>query len=104
MTPIAPITYLTTILFDHGAIRTLPGEMKAVGIARPLIVTDRGVVAAGIAGRVLELIPQSNDLPRFEDTPGNPTETAVLKALDLYRQGKCDGVIAVGGGSSMVLS
>jgi len=104
MTPIAPITYLTTILFDHGAIRALPGELKAVGIARPLVVTDRGVVAAGIAGRVLELIPQFNDLPRFEETPSNPTETAVLKALDLYRQGRCDGIVAVGGGSSMDLA
>lgn len=104
MTPIVPITYLTTILFDNGAIRSLPGELKAVGIARPLLVTDRGVVAAGIAGRVLELIPQSNDLPRFEETPGNPTETAVMKALALYRQGRCDGVVAVGGGSSMDLA
>ncbi|MCC7049809.1 MAG: iron-containing alcohol dehydrogenase [Alphaproteobacteria bacterium] len=100
----APITYLTTILFDHGAIRALPAELKAVGIGRPLVVTDRGVVAAGIAGRVLELIPQSNDLPRFEDTPSNPTETAVLKALELYWQGRCDGIVAVGGGSSMDLA
>lgn len=104
MTPIAPITYLTTILFDHGAIRQLPQELKAVGIARPLIVTDKGVVAAGIAGRVLELIPQSNAVPRFEDTPSNPTEGAVLKALALYRENKCDGIVAIGGGSSMDLA
>jgi alcohol dehydrogenase class IV len=67
-------------------------------------VTDRGVVAAGIAGRVLALIPQSDDLPRFEETPSNPTEAAVMQALDRYRQGKCDGVVAVGGGSSMDLA
>ncbi|MGQ0677332.1 MAG: iron-containing alcohol dehydrogenase [Rhodospirillales bacterium] len=102
--PIFPITYLTTILFDHGAVRHLAGEMKAVGIARPLLVTDRGVVAAGIAGRVLETIPQSNSIPRFEDTPGNPTEEAVLKALEMYRREKCDGLVAVGGGSSMDLA
>ncbi len=102
--PIFPITYLTTILFDHGAVRHLAAEMKAVGIARPLLVTDRGVVAAGVAGRVLETIPQSNSIPRFEDTPSNPTEEAVLKALEIYRREKCDGLVAVGGGSSMDLA
>jgi hypothetical protein len=104
MSPIVPITYLTTILFDHGAIRALPGELKALAIARPLLVTDRGVVAAGIAGRVIDLIAPSGDLPRFEETPGNPTEAAVLQALALYRQGECDGVVAVGGGSSLDLA
>lgn len=104
MTPISPITYLTTILFDHGAIRTLPDEMKAVGITRPMLVTDRGVVAAGIAGRVLGLLPQGNSMPVFDGTPGNPTEEAVLAALDRYRAEKCDGIVAVGGGSSMDLA
>ena len=102
--PITPITYLTTILFEHGALAALPGEIKALGIARPLLVTDRGVVAAGIAGRVLALLPQANAMPRFEDTPSNPTEQAVSKALALYRQGDCDGIVAVGGGSSMDLA
>lgn len=102
--PIFPITYLTTILFDHGAVRHLAAEMKAVGMSRPLLVTDRGVVAAGIAGRVLETIPQSNSIPRFEDTPSNPTEEAVLKALEVYKRGECDGLVAVGGGSSMDLA
>ncbi len=102
--PIFPITYLTTILFDHGAVRHLAAEMKAVGITRPLLVTDRGVVAAGIAGRVLETLPQSNSIPRFEDTPSNPTEEAVLQALDIYKREKCDGLVALGGGSSMDLA
>jgi alcohol dehydrogenase class IV len=75
-----------------------------VGITRPLLVTDRGVAEAGIAGRVLETIPQSNSIPRFEDTPSNPTEEAVLKALEVYKREKCDGLVAVGGGSSMDLA
>ena len=104
MTPVFPITYLTTILFDHGAVRLLPDELKAVGIQRPMLVTDRGVMAAGVAGRVLATLKEGNSMPRFEDTPGNPTEDAVLKALDLYRQGQCDGIVAVGGGSSMDLA
>ena len=40
------ITYLTTIQFDFGAVKLLGGETKAVGISRPLVVTDKGVFSA----------------------------------------------------------
>ena len=45
----ATITYLTTIQFDFGALRLLPAELQRLGIRRPLLVTDRGVVGAGLA-------------------------------------------------------
>ena len=47
----AYIFYLTHIQFDHGAISTLKAECERVGITRPMIVTDKGVKAAGIASR-----------------------------------------------------
>lgn len=99
----ALITYLTRIQFDYGAIRLLPDEMRLAGIARPLLVTDKGVVAAGIAARVAAAMAPA---PRatFDATPSNPTERAVEAALETYRAEGCDGVIAVGGGSSMDLA
>ena len=36
------ISYLTNITFEHGAVKTLGAEMDALGMKRPLIVTDRG--------------------------------------------------------------
>ncbi|MEN9316367.1 MAG: hypothetical protein RIS35_2760 [Pseudomonadota bacterium] len=100
----AVITYLTRIQFDFGALALLPSELDALGIRRPLIVTDPGVVAAGLLDRVAEALPQS--LPRqvFDRTPPNPTEAAAREAVSAYHAGECDGVIAIGGGSAMDLA
>lgn len=45
------ISYLTNITFEHGAVKTLGAEMDALGMKRPLIVTDRGLVAAATSPR-----------------------------------------------------
>ena len=99
----ALITYLTRIQFDFGAIKLLPDEMKLAGIARPLLVTDKGVVAAGIAARVAAAMAPA-PVATFDGTPSNPTERATKEALEQYRAQGCDGVVAVGGGSSMDLA
>ncbi|MBP6813737.1 MAG: iron-containing alcohol dehydrogenase [Burkholderiaceae bacterium] len=97
------LTYLTTTHFDFGAIKMLAPEMKRLGIKRPLFVTDRGVRAAGLLDRVQAAVPEGAGLPVFDGTPGNPTESATLEALALYRSEGCDGVVCLGGGSSMDL-
>lgn len=48
------ITYLTRIQFEAGAIALLREEMDLLGVSRPLIVTDKGIVNAGLVARVLE--------------------------------------------------
>jgi len=98
------ITYLTTIQFDFGAIKLLGDEAAAVGIERPLVVTDKGIVACGILDRVLAHLPGGMTVEIFDETPENPTEAAVLAARDCYIESDCDGLIAVGGGSSMDLA
>ena len=98
------IYYLTQIQFDFGAVRLLPDECARIGIRRPLVVTDRGVVAAGVAEQALAPIAGNLPYALFDETPGNPTEAAVLKALAQYRAHGADGLIAVGGGSSMDLA
>ena len=45
----ALITYLTRIQFDFGALALLGGELAAIGVRRPFIVTDKGLVAAGLS-------------------------------------------------------
>jgi alcohol dehydrogenase class IV len=99
----AILSYLTTTHFDFGALRILPKELERLGMHRPLIATDRGVRAAGLLDAVLAVIPGAQDIPVFDDTPGNPTEAAALAAFDLYQANGCDGVIGLGGGSSMDL-
>ncbi len=98
------IFYVTQIQFDFGASKLLADECKRVGIGRPLVVTDKGVVAAGVAEQALHTIHGVLPYAIFDETPGNPTETAVLKALTAYRAHGADGLIAVGGGSSIDLA
>ncbi|MFZ9678583.1 MAG: iron-containing alcohol dehydrogenase [Quisquiliibacterium sp.] len=100
----ATITYLTTIHFDFGALALLPGELKRLGVACPLVVTDRGVASAGLLARVLEAIGSSFDAQVWDGTPANPTEDAVMAAAQVYRDRGCDGLVAVGGGSSIDLA
>ncbi|CAB3801421.1 1,3-propanediol dehydrogenase [Paraburkholderia ultramafica] len=99
----AYIYYLTHIHLGYDALAQLPAECARIGIKRPLLISDKGVVAAGIAQRALDAL-QFGDVPLFDDTPSNPTEAMVLAAAQIYRDEGCDGLIAVGGGSSIDLA
>ena len=94
------IYYVTQVQFDFGAIKLLKQECERVGITRPLVVTDAGVKAAGILQKALDMLPGMT-VAVFDQTPSNPTEAAVLAAAALYKSAHCDGLIAVGGGSSI---
>jgi 4-hydroxybutyrate dehydrogenase len=97
------IYYLTHIHLGYDALGVLDSECARVGIKRPLIVTDKGVVAAGLVQRALDAL-KLGDVPVFDDTPSNPTEAMVLAAAARYREEGCDGLIAVGGGSPIDLA
>jgi len=100
----ALINYITQINFDFGAISILQAECDRLGIKRPMLVTDAGVRAAGIVDRVLAQLKDPQSVQVYDQTPPNPHEAAVRDALALYKQGKFDGMIAVGGGSAMDLA
>nr|WP_297350348.1 iron-containing alcohol dehydrogenase [uncultured Caldimonas sp.] len=97
------IYYVTQIQFDFGAVALLPQECERSGMRRPLVVTDAGVRAAGVLQKALDAMPGMN-CPVFDQTPSNPTEAAVRAAVEVYRREGCDGLVAVGGGSSIDLA
>jgi alcohol dehydrogenase class IV len=97
----ALINYLTQINIEFGARKLLASECERVGIRKPLIVTDVGVKAAGVLAMVLEALPPSLHGPVFDGTPANPTEAAVRAATAMFAEHGCDGLIAIGGGSSL---
>jgi alcohol dehydrogenase class IV len=99
----ALITYLTKIQFDYGALGLLSEELAGLGIQRPMIVTDPGLAASGILDRVQGAL-NGTAATVYDQTPANPTEPAVREALALYRSEGCDGLIGVGGGSSIDLA
>ena len=98
------INYITHIQFEFGAIRLLNEECERIGIRRPLIVTDKGIVAAGIVDTVLNALGSDASVTLYDGTPPNPNEAAVREAVAAYGNGDCDGIVAVGGGSSIDLA
>jgi alcohol dehydrogenase class IV len=96
----AQILYLTNIQIDFGVLSTLAAECQKAHILRPLIVTDAGVKAVGILQKALDALP-GVPVAVFDQTPSNPTEAAVRAAVAVYHAHQCDGLIALGGGSSI---
>ena len=99
----ALINYLTQINIDFGTLSLLKAECERVGIQKPLIVTDVGVRAAGVLDKALLAL---GTMPHaiFDQTPSNPTEAAVCAAVEILKAHGCDGLIGVGGGSSLDLA
>jgi hypothetical protein len=97
----ALIQYLTQIHIEDGARKLVAGECERVGIKKPLIVTDAGVRTAGVLQTLLDALPAGMRGAVYDGTPSNPTERAVREAVALFQQLGCDGLIAVGGGSSI---
>lgn len=100
----ALINYLTQIQFGYGALATLAGECARLGMRAPLVVTDAGVRAAGLLDRVLDALGDAPGVAVYDATPPNPNEAALRDAVALFRGGRHDGVIAVGGGSAIDLA
>lgn len=99
----ATITYLTRIEFDFGATKLLPDLVRDLNIKKPFVVTDSYLAESDLFKKLIELI-QAADPVLFADTPQNPTEKAVESAVRIYQENECDGIIAVGGGSSIDLA
>lgn len=95
------INYLTRIEFGEGEIARLPELLATLAVKRPLVATDKGLVDSGLVSRVLALLP---DAVVFDGTPANPTEDAVNAAHAVYVDGACDGIVGLGGGSSLDLA
>ncbi|MBN3268753.1 4-hydroxybutyrate dehydrogenase [Bordetella bronchiseptica] len=100
----ALIQYLTHIQFDFGAVRLLQAECDRIGIKRPMVVTDQGIRAAGILDEALSHLGRADAVPVFDATPPNPNEQAVRQAVTMFGAHDCDGIIALGGGSSIDLA
>jgi len=88
------ISYLTNIYFETGAVNLLPDVMAQHAINRPLIVTDAGLISLGMLARL-----PIKDAAVFSQLQTNPSEASVLAGLKAYREGQCDGLVALGGGS-----
>jgi choline dehydrogenase len=92
----------TRLVQRLGAIQELGSEASRLGMRRPLLVTDAGVKAAGLLDTALESLRRSDVEPVvFDKVRANPGVELVDAGAAEYRAQGCDGLVAIGGGSSM---
>ena len=91
-----------SIKFGIGCVANLGDYVSKFNVARPLIVTDEGVIKAGIVDKVAQYLDASGiEYSIFHDVQPNPTDKNVMDGLDAYRENGCDSILGVGGGSSI---
>ena len=90
------------IEFGDGAIQNLGEHVKAFESKKPLLVSDAGVINAGILAKAVDALAASG-LPSatYSDIDPNPTDISITDGVEVYTSEACDAVIAVGGGSVM---
>lgn len=97
------LNYINKPIFDHGAVEQVSEVLRSMGIKRPLICTDPGLAQIGMLDKLRNLISNEFSQIIFDQTPANPTQEAVEKAVEIYKSEGCDGIIGFGGGSSIDL-
>lgn len=90
------------IISGAGSALQLADQCRRLGVARPLLVTDPGLMSIGLVPPVLAALESEGLAPIvFDQVREDPPEATVLAAADMGRSEGVDGVLAVGGGSSM---
>ncbi|NRD56006.1 iron-containing alcohol dehydrogenase [Corallococcus exiguus] len=99
---VTEMAWPTRIVFGAGALQKLPAHAARLNMKRPLLVTDAGVVKAGLAARVADVLKGAGlECAVFDRVEPNPTERDVFAGLEAYRAHKADGIVALGGGSAL---
>lgn len=96
--------YPTPIKFGCGRIAELAEHCRAVGIQKPLLVTDKALASLPITSQALEIMDRGG-LGRavFSEVDPNPNEGNMAAGIAVYKAGGHDGVICFGGGSALDL-
>ncbi|MEM6741551.1 MAG: iron-containing alcohol dehydrogenase [Pseudomonadota bacterium] len=104
MSPRATWSYPTAVRFGAGRIAELADACSETGIARPLLVTDRGLADLPITTRARDVLDGAGlRYELFVEVDPNPNGENLSAGLAAYRAGDHDGVVAFGGGSAIDL-
>ena len=101
---LSSFSFPTPTLFGAGAIAELPQRLKRLGMNRPLIVTDAGLIPTGAFQALTQVLGsegQGKNWFVYSGVHPNPIEQDVRDAAQGFSQNRCDGVIAIGGGSPL---
>lgn len=102
VTDIAPFWRKPELVKGEGAMEQIPALLQRQGAGRVLLVTDVGIVKAGLHKSLLKVLAGANiPCAVFDRTIANPTIANIEEAYTLYRDESCEGILALGGGSVM---
>ncbi len=94
--------YPTTMWVGENRIEDLGTACKKLNINKPLLVTDNGLAKSKIIEDAVILLKKENlSVEVYSNVVGNPTGSNVEEGVEFYKNNKCDGVIAFGGGSGL---
>lgn len=92
-------SFPTTILHGQGALTELAKRIQEKNL---MLVTDPGLVKAGVVEQALEMLSKSKSKFKvYDEVHPNPVEEDVEKGSEFYQNNTCDGILALGGGSAM---
>ena len=90
------------ILCEDGAALKLAEFLNGMGVTRPFIVTDAGLVSAGVVQPILDALKAARvTATMFSEVLADPPEASVMAAVTAAREAGADGVVGLGGGSSL---
>jgi alcohol dehydrogenase class IV len=102
--PTANWSYPTAVRFGAGRIKELPEAVRATGMKRPLLVTDKALASLPITKGALDLLDGAGlKAGLFAEVQSNPTDLNLAAGVEAYKAGGHDGVVAFGGGSGLDL-
>ena len=102
MSTITTWSFPTRILFGAGAVTRAGEEAARLSAKRALVVTDKGVIAAGLIEPVTAALAAAGVAAViFDGVLGNPVEKNVHEGVAAFREASADLVVAVGGGSPL---
>lgn len=92
--------FRASIEFGVGSLKNLSSHVKKFGVAKLLIVTDKGIINAGIVDKVVQQLDGSDiKYSIFHDVQPNPIDKNVMDGMNAYVNNSCDSILGVGGGS-----
>lgn len=91
-----------TSYHGSGAINAIPDEIKGRGLSKILVASDPDLVKFGVTQKVTDILENAGiEYKLYSDIKPNPTIENVQSGVEVYKEYGADGIVAIGGGSSM---
>ena len=99
---ISKFSFPTTIYFGAGALDNLPDYIQDLKIQKPLIVTDPGMLDTDVFPKIEKILKDAGiQYSIFSKVNSNPLDSDISRAVEVFQQTGCNGLIGLGGGSAL---